>query len=148
MYKNLNPESLGVAGRQSELIELTLTYGFRGLDVDAGDLLKRASLLGVEEATRYLRSANVKVGGLRLPVALAADEEGFKNDLERLSKVTDTAKQRVAPDPWHAGENLVAQIPTGEWVERAPYFEAVAVTGDGVFETLRAVSKLVLKTLS
>jgi len=33
-------------------------------------------------------------------------------------------------------------------VERAPYFEAVAVTGDGVFETLRAVSKLVLKSLA
>jgi hypothetical protein len=42
----------------------------------------------------------------------------------------------------------VSQLPTGEWIERAPYFEAVAVTGDGVFETLRAVSKLVLKTLS
>ena len=29
------------------------------------------------------------------------------------------ARQRVAPDPYHAGENLVEQIPTGEWVERA-----------------------------
>ena len=63
-------------------------------------------------------------------------------------EVADPAKQRVTPDPWHAGENLVSQLPTGEWVERAPYLEAVAVTGDGVFETLRAVSKLVLKTLS
>jgi hypothetical protein len=33
------------------------------------------------------------------------------------------------------------------WIERAPYFEAVALRGDGVFDTLRAVSKLVLKTL-
>jgi signal recognition particle receptor subunit beta len=29
-----------------------------------------------------------------------------------------------------------------------PEFEAVAVSGQGVFDTLRAVSKLVLKTLS
>ncbi|MEA3244530.1 MAG: GTPase domain-containing protein, partial [Gemmatimonadota bacterium] len=63
-------------------------------------------------------------------------------------EVTDPAKQRETPDPWHAGENLVSQLETGEWVERAPYFEAVAVTGEGVFETLRAISKLVLKTLS
>src|ERR671928_102393 len=35
-----------------------------------------------------------------------------------------------------------------EWVERAPYFEAVAVSGDGVFDTLKAVSKLVLKSLA
>ena len=36
----------------------------------------------------------------------------------------------------------------GEWVERATYFEAVAVSGDGVFDTLKAVSKLVLKALA
>ena len=63
-------------------------------------------------------------------------------------EVTETQKQRVTPDPYHAGENLVEQIPSGEWVERAPYFEAVAVSGDGVFDTLKAVSKLVLKTLA
>ena len=63
-------------------------------------------------------------------------------------EVTEPMRQRVTPDAWHAGENLIEQIPTGEWVERAPYFEAVAVTGDGVFDTLKAVSKLVLKSLS
>ena len=47
------------------------------------------------------------------------------------------ARQRVTPDPYHAGENLIEQLPTGEWVERAQYFEAVAITGDGVFETLK-----------
>jgi 1,2-phenylacetyl-CoA epoxidase catalytic subunit len=55
---------------------------------------------------------------------------------------------RTTPDPFHAGENLVEQLPTGEWIERAPYFEAVAVTGEGVFDTLKAVSKLVLKLLA
>jgi hypothetical protein len=63
-------------------------------------------------------------------------------------ELTDASKQRVTPDAYHAGENLVEQLPTGEWIERATYFEAVAVTGDGVFETLRAVSKLVLKSLA
>jgi mutual gliding-motility protein MglA len=63
-------------------------------------------------------------------------------------EITEPSRQRLTPDAWHAGENLVEQLPTGEWVERAPYFEAVAVTGDGVFDTLKAVSKLVLKSLS
>ena len=36
----------------------------------------------------------------------------------------------------------------GTWVERSPYFESVAVSGDGVFDTLKAVAKLVLKSLS
>ena len=60
--------------------------------------------------------------------------------------VDDVAKQRVTPDPYHEGEFLVEQI-DGTWIERAPYFEAVAMTGDGVFDTLKAVSKLVLKSL-
>jgi mutual gliding-motility protein MglA len=63
-------------------------------------------------------------------------------------EVVDPTKQRLQPDAYHAGENLVEQLPTGEWVERATYFEAVAVTGDGVFDTLKAVSKLVLKSLA
>jgi signal recognition particle receptor subunit beta len=63
-------------------------------------------------------------------------------------EVTDADKQKVTADPNHAGENLIEQIPTGEWIERAQYFEAVAVTGEGVFETLRGISKSVLKALS
>jgi signal recognition particle receptor subunit beta len=60
--------------------------------------------------------------------------------------VEDPAKQKVVPDPAHPGESLVSQQ-DGGWIERAPYLEAVAVTGEGVFETLKAVAKLVLKTL-
>src|ERR1043166_8209672 len=60
--------------------------------------------------------------------------------------VEDPALQKPLPDPGHPGEFLVSQQ-DGTWVGRAPYLEAVAVTGEGVFETLKAVAKLVLKTL-
>ena len=63
-------------------------------------------------------------------------------------EVTDEARQRPTPDPFRPSHWLIQQAPTGEWIERVPYFEAVAVTGDGVFDTLKAVSKLVLKTLA
>jgi signal recognition particle receptor subunit beta len=62
-------------------------------------------------------------------------------------QVTDQALQKVTPDTVFPGEFLAWQLPTGEWVQRAPALEAVAVTGDGVFETLKTVSKLVLKSL-
>jgi signal recognition particle receptor subunit beta len=62
-------------------------------------------------------------------------------------EVTDPARQRPAADPFRPGTQLVEQL-EGAWVERSPYFEAVAVTGDGVFDTLKAVSKLVLKSLA
>ena len=60
--------------------------------------------------------------------------------------IEDPARQRHTPDPYHEGENLIEEI-EGQWVERAAYFEAVAMSGDGVFDTLKAVSKLVLKSL-
>ena len=63
-------------------------------------------------------------------------------------EVTEPSRQRHTPDPTSPSESLVLQLTTGEWVERAPSLEAVAVTGDGVFDTLRTVSKLVLKSLS
>jgi signal recognition particle receptor subunit beta len=63
-------------------------------------------------------------------------------------EVTDPARMCPTPDPYHDGENLVEQVPTGEWIERAQYFEAVALTGEGVFDTLKGVSKLVLKSLA
>jgi sugar phosphate isomerase/epimerase len=93
MYKNLNPQSLGVSGRQSELIELALTYGFRGLDLDASEIIKRAIHLGVEEAARYIHSGRVKVGGWLKPVDLAASPGTFAKQLERLPTLASAAKQ-------------------------------------------------------
>jgi signal recognition particle receptor subunit beta len=61
--------------------------------------------------------------------------------------IEDAAQQKASPDVAHPGENLIEKV-DGEWIGRAPYHEAVAVRGDGVFDTLKAVSKLVLKTLS
>jgi len=61
--------------------------------------------------------------------------------------MTNPDRQKVTADPNWSGEYLVWQLSTGEWVERAPTYEGVAITGDGVFETLKAVSKLVLKSL-
>lgn len=93
MYKNLSPDALGISGRQSELIELALTYGFRGLDVDAAELIKRSGLQGVEEANRYLHSAKLRVNGFRLPADLQADEVAFKADMEKLAAVAEVAKR-------------------------------------------------------
>jgi mutual gliding-motility protein MglA len=60
--------------------------------------------------------------------------------------VEDPARQRALPDPDRPGDYLVRQV-DGVWVERVPYFEGVAVQGVGVFDTLRAISKKVLKAL-
>lgn len=61
--------------------------------------------------------------------------------------VDEPVRQREVADPLHPGELLVYQT-DGQWVERAPYFEAVAISGEGVFDTLKAISKSVVQSLS
>jgi signal recognition particle receptor subunit beta len=78
----------------------------------------------------------------------AAPLEELQNTLNPGWEVTDPARMKVTPDQFHPGEMIITQNEDGIWVEKAHYFEAVAVTGDGVFDTLKAVSKLVLKTLA
>ncbi len=60
--------------------------------------------------------------------------------------VEDVTRHRLTPDPLHEGEFLIEQK-DGQWVERAPFFESVATSGEGVFDSLKALSKLVIKTL-
>src|SRR5215204_3623897 len=79
-----------------------------------------------------------------LPNAAPLDE--LQENLNPGWPIEDPVKQRTVTNPDRAGEFLVEQL-DGTWVERAPYFEAMAVRGDGVFDTLRSISKLVLKTL-
>jgi signal recognition particle receptor subunit beta len=81
-----------------------------------------------------------------LPNAAPLDE--LQNTLNPGWEVMEPERQKVTPNQFRAGENIIEQNADGVWVERAHIFEAVAVTGDGVFDTLKAVSKLVLKTLA
>lgn len=77
----------------------------------------------------------------------AASVRELQAELNPGWEVGDAARQVERPDPSHPKELLIEQR-EGIWIERAPYFESVAVTGDGVFETLKTVAKLVLKSLS
>ena len=76
----------------------------------------------------------------------AAPLRQLQEDLNPGWAVEDPARQRPVPDPNRPGETLVQEV-DGTWVERVSSFEACALRGDGVFDTLRAISKLVLKTI-
>ncbi len=91
MYKNLNASILGVSGRQSELIELAMTYGFQGLDVDAVDLVKRTHRSDFERATRYLQSSKMKVSGFEVPLELDCDDVAFEKGLIALETIVEVA---------------------------------------------------------
>jgi hypothetical protein len=80
-----------------------------------------------------------------LPNAAPVDE--LESMLNPGWEVAEPSRYRPQPNPFRPGSMLVERLPSGEWWERVPSFEAVASTGEGVFDTLKAVAKLVIKSL-
>ena len=91
MYKNLNCDLLGISGRQSEIIELALTYGFQGIDVDISDMVKRSQRTSFENAARFITSAKLKVSGFDAPIDLDADDETYQAQAALLNGVAEVA---------------------------------------------------------
>jgi sugar phosphate isomerase/epimerase len=101
MIKNFSARGLGINGRQSELLELALTYAFDGIDIDLLDLYRRSQREETSDATKYLTSAQkayehkttpLSWGGFDLGISLDADEDTFKNQVAALNPVADMAK--------------------------------------------------------
>lgn len=91
MYKILNNGGLGVAGKQNELIELALTHGFNGVEVDMVDLVGRHDTLGKQFACQFLQSAKIDLGSFELPVNLGASDEDYASSLGKLDTIIDLA---------------------------------------------------------
>ncbi len=93
MFKNLCPEALGVSGRDSEIIELALSYGFKGLDLDLAEFAEQVKSQGYAKASRLLVSARLKFGSFRLPVRWHEDSPKYQSDLNVLPALLELAVQ-------------------------------------------------------
>lgn len=93
MFKNLSVAALGVSANQSEIIELALTYGFQGLEVDIVEFAASARLRGIAHARRLIESAKLRVGSFALPVELDADEAVFNKGVQKLAECAPVAAQ-------------------------------------------------------
>ncbi len=91
MYRNLNTAALGITGRQSELIELALTYGFAGLDMDLADIVKRARSRGLDGARRYVASAGLRMGEFLLGLDWRTSEVTYRTALVQLKETAEIA---------------------------------------------------------
>jgi sugar phosphate isomerase/epimerase len=92
MYKSLSPASIGIWGRQSELLEAALTHRFEGLEIDFAEIVRKAQSSGVPAACRYLTSASLKIGPCELPVRWAGSDEEFHADLGNLQLALNVAE--------------------------------------------------------
>jgi sugar phosphate isomerase/epimerase len=93
MIKNFSPHALGINGRQSELIELALTYAFGGMDIDMTEMLRRAQRSSTEDAAKYLNAAKIQIGGFDLDINLDADEDAFVSQVGTLHPIAELAKE-------------------------------------------------------
>jgi len=91
MFKNLNRSPLGVNGHQSEIIELALTYGFRGFDLDILDFANRVKRRGLDYACRLIRSAKIRAGTFTLPMDWDTEDDVFNADLAKLPEYAQAA---------------------------------------------------------
>jgi sugar phosphate isomerase/epimerase len=86
MFRNLSTDSLGVSGRQSEIIELALSFGFKGVDLDLVDFQQQVQLNGLARARRLLDSAKLKIGTFRLPLVWDDTDEVYQQGLQSLAE--------------------------------------------------------------
>jgi len=92
VYKILSSRGLGVGGKQNELIELALTHGFDGVEVDMADLVGRHDTLGKQFACQFLQSAKIDMGTFKLPVAIGGTDEQFNDSITKLDTILDLAQ--------------------------------------------------------
>ena len=93
MFKNLNLGALGITGRQSEVIELTLSHGFKGLDLDLVEFGHQVQASGLPHARRLIDSARLRIGSVRLSLDWNCDTAAFDAQLEKLAVQIQPAAQ-------------------------------------------------------
>ena len=108
MFKNLDGECFGIAGRQNEVVEFALSNGYDGISVDFTDLHSRAAASGVDFAARFLVSAkSLNVGVGRLNFRIDGTDDEFNSDLESLTTIFEIIDAIRGVDK---GENRVDQL--------------------------------------
>ena len=98
MFKNLNTEALGLSASQSELIELALSFGFKGIDLDVVDFSAQVKEHGLPKARRLLDSAKLKIGAFKLPV-----RQGFWSATQPLQLLFRSRKDSVEFEAFRSG---------------------------------------------
>ncbi|GAB5404375.1 MAG: sugar phosphate isomerase/epimerase [Aureliella sp.] len=132
MYKNLNCDLLSITGRQSEIIELALTYGFQGIDIDMVDLVKRCGRTSFESASRFLLSSKLTAASFTAPIDLDASDEAYATSLAQLNGVAEIA---------HRAGAMTATVQVPAATDRLPYPEYFDVIRKRIDEIAAVLGK-------
>lgn len=96
MYRNLSSKSLGISGRQSEIIEAALSYKFKSLTLNMVEFVSDVQTYGMPHARRFIDSAKIKIATFSLPLqgeAWESNDKEFQSQLDQLPKFAELATQ-------------------------------------------------------
>ena len=60
--KNLSTDGLAISGRQSEAIELALSYQFKSMDLNLVEFSEQVEKHGIDHSRRLIDSARIGIG--------------------------------------------------------------------------------------
>lgn len=93
MFRCLSTSALHIAGRQSELIELALSFGFKGLDLDLVEFQQAVKTYSLAHARRLIDSAHLKFGTFRLPWVWDEDDDVYKAGRPQVDELLSLAAE-------------------------------------------------------
>lgn len=93
MFKILNLALLGITSRINELVEMSLTFGFQGVDIELPLIMAHAQIHGPAYAYGLLGGARSRSGGFDLPVRFHAEQAEFDADIAKLPEIARLCKE-------------------------------------------------------
>ena len=93
MFKNLNPGALGLRAPFSETVELARVGSFQGVDLDPFEMQEVLEARSVDEVRSLVKERGLKWGGWGLPVNFRGDEKTFRESLNGLPSLAETARE-------------------------------------------------------
>lgn len=91
MLKCIDPAALGLGSNFMRVIELALTYGFKGIEMDLGNLQTQVESQGLQEATKFLKNTPFKRPIAKLPLDWFVDDSQLAVTTDKLHALLDSA---------------------------------------------------------
>lgn len=161
IHSQLAPEVRGELIQLATETERTLYFDFMSLDLGSLENFKiRMSLYTVPGQAVYNHSRRMILRGVDAIIFVADSSRERSEDnalsLSNMVENLESHKLRLKDIPWvmqYNKRDLTEALPL-DYLQgvlnnsfKVPAFEAVAITGSGVFTTLRAVSKLAIEKI-
>lgn len=91
MYPNFSPRALGIELSFDEAVQLARRFDYGGIDVSIAELQQIAAQRGISAIGEQMARAGLSFGAWSMPIAYAADEDSWRQELNELPAQAELA---------------------------------------------------------